>query len=134
VIDRNDAFALGDQPFDDLRQFGDCNALDDLFSRRGVRTGAAADVDCDGVDDLAVNRRAMPAEADVRRLVIAAARLAPGPMHRQRRAARSEARFERLRQRERGPIGVNQREIAEISADARHQTTYERRCGDGESR
>src|SRR5437763_6182599 len=94
------------EALDDVWQRVAWNALQDLLAGCGVRPGAAADVDGDRVDRLSIDRRAQSAEADVGRLVIAASRLATGPVHGERRAVGSEAPLERLRERERGPFGV----------------------------
>ena len=96
-IDPSDPLAIGDQAFDDIRECIARHGLENLLSRGCIGARAPANVDSNRIDDLAVDRRSMAAQPDVGRLMIAAASRASRPMHRQRRAGRTQPRLERLR-------------------------------------
>src|ERR1700722_15990587 len=98
--------------------------LENLAARDGVRSGAATDVDRDGVHNFSVDLRLEPSKADIRRLVIAAARGAARPMNRERRSVRAESFFQRLRKSDGAALRFDQSHIAVIGADARDQAAH----------
>ena len=130
LIERDDAIAGGDETLDDIGQRIDGDGVEHLLACRRVRAGAAAHVHGDGVDDFAVDLRAMTAEPDVSGLMVSAPSRTAGPVHRHRRCRRAEAGVELLRQSERRAFGVDEGEVAEVGADPgdEPQTGSERRC------